>query len=534
MKLSRITLRLVLTSVIFGGLISSAIVTFGYQQFSSNFNKFYNSTLNSISETALAVIDADRTEYYKYAEEDEWYEEVNRILNDITAKFDLNFIYVSMVDGVNYDHVTYIYDTVRPGSKWKPYPRAFSEIYVEKSFNESARRIYHTGQPEIRHTLKARSGSHITSMVPVKNAGGKVIAILGVEKDIQEYVDTRRNYLLISIAAAVLITALVVALMIHFSRIQITKPLLLISKETVRFKKEQNLDSGWNSSINTHDEITDLANDVSKMEQDIVDYVVNLTLVTAEKERISTELDVARNIQTGMLPTAYPAFPQRKDFDLYATMIAAREVGGDLYDYLLIDDDHLLIVTGDVSGKGIPASLFMVVTKTLIQTRAVEDLSLSEIAEKTNVQLCKNNDMSMFVTCWMGILTLSTGSLKFINAAHPFPILCHDGKAEFLKSKPDLMFGGMDFTKYQEHTVTLAPGDKLFVYTDGVTEATASNEELFGDERLLKAYSQAQEKSSCAKDTVENVMKSVNEFVNEAPQFDDITMLEFEFKPVQK
>ena len=250
--------------------------------------------------------------------------------------------------------------------------------------------------------------------------------------------------------------------------------------------------------------------------------------MTAEKERLSAELDVATEIQANMLPSLYPAFPERNDFDLYANMTPAKEVGGDLYDYMLLDDDHIMLAVGDVSGKGVPAALFMVITKTLLSSHAVQGLSPVEIFEATNNQLCENNEAGMFVTCWLAILTLSTGELRFVNAAHPNPILYANGEFNYLNTKPNLMLGGMAGMKYKEHTITLKHGDRLFIYTDGVTEATDKDNVLFAEERLLKAAKETLALNT--KDTVEYIKKSIDSFIGTVDQFDDITMLDFIYR----
>ena len=220
-------------------------------------------------------------------------------------------------------------------------------------------------------------------------------------------------------------------------------------------------------------------------------------------------------------------FPDRKDFDLFAMMTPAKEVGGDLYDYILVDDDHLLLVVGDVSGKGIPAALFMVVVKTLIHSYAEQKMGPSKIFETTNELICKGNSLGYFITCWLGILTLSTGELKFVNAGHNNPVLVHGNEVTFLTTKPNFVLGGMENQNYLEHVVTLAAGDSLFLYTDGVTEANNERHELFGDKRLIQVMSE--HSGANPEETCKKVMEKIAAFVGDTPQFDDITMLSFRY-----
>ena len=277
--------------------------------------------------------------------------------------------------------------------------------------------------------------------------------------------------------------------------------------------------------IRTGDEIENLALTMKDMEGDLVTYVDNLTRVAAERERMSTELSVAADIQEGMLPNIFPAFPERPEFDVYASMHPAKEVGGDFYDFFLIDEDHLALVIADVSGKGIPAALFMMASKIMISNVSLaEKRSPAKILEIVNNRISGNNPAKMFVTVWLGILQISTGILKAANAGHEYPLLRRgDGSYELLKDRHGFVIGGMDDMTYQEYEVQLQPGDAIFQYTDGVTEATDQHNELFGTERLLDAINETP--GVRPEETLAQVKRGIDAFVGEAEQFDDITML---------
>ncbi|MBR6472473.1 MAG: SpoIIE family protein phosphatase [Firmicutes bacterium] len=248
----------------------------------------------------------------------------------------------------------------------------------------------------------------------------------------------------------------------------------------------------------------------------------------AERQRIGSELMMANKIQLGMLPHEFPPFPDRKEFDIYASADPAREVGGDFYDFYLIDEDHLCVVMADVSGKGIPAALFMMISKVLLKSFANLGQSASEILTKANDSLCADNRMDMFVTVWLGILEISTGRLVAANAGHEYPALKRaDGFFETIKDKHGLVIGGMEGILYKEYEIVLSPGDKLFLYTDGVPEATDSHKNMFGMDRMLKALDS--EMDASPKRVIENVQKAVDEFVKDAEQFDDMTMLCLEY-----
>ena len=224
-----------------------------------------------------------------------------------------------------------------------------------------------------------------------------------------------------------------------------------------------------------------------------------------------------------MLPRVFPPYENHKEVELFASMQPAKEVGGDFYDFYMLDDDHFAVVVGDVSGKGVPAALFMVITKTLLKDTAAHEQNPAKIFEHVNTILCESNESGLFVTCWLGILNLKTGKLDFANAGHTPPLIQQEGEIKYLTTKPNLMLAGMEGISYTKHSITLQKSDRLFIYTDGITEATNSNEELYGDERLLNLMKKIHRSSS--KEILEQVRRDIDSFVQGAPQFDDITML---------
>ena len=249
----------------------------------------------------------------------------------------------------------------------------------------------------------------------------------------------------------------------------------------------------------------------------------------AERERLENELQMAAQIQTSMLPGSFPAFPDRTEFELFASMDPAKEVGGDFYDFFLIDDDHLGLVIADVSGKGIPAALFMMVSKAMLKNSAMSGLSPAAALEAVNRQVCESNREEMFVTVWLGVLEISTGRLTAANAGHEYPALkAPDGEFALFKDKHGLVVGGLEDMIYRDYTLTLTPGTKLFVYTDGVPEATDRENELFGAERMLAALNQNGDAGP--EELLRNVRRAVDAFVGDAEQFDDLTMLCLEYK----
>ena len=250
--------------------------------------------------------------------------------------------------------------------------------------------------------------------------------------------------------------------------------------------------------------------------------------VTAEKERIGTELSMATAIQASQLPKLFPAFPTRPEFDINASMTPAKEVGGDFYDFFLIYPDHIALVMADVSGKGVPAALFMMVARVLIKSHLQNGQRLGEALSNVNNQLCEGNELDLFVTVWAAVIEISTGKGVAVNAGHEHPALRRAGGLyELITYRHSLALAAMDGLPFKEHPFQLNPGDSLFVYTDGVAEATDTHNELFGTDRMLDALNE--DPDAAPKDVLTHVMDNIHRFVDGAEQFDDITMLSFKY-----
>lgn len=524
-----ITKKIIAGILISGTILCAAIFSVGYITFSRKFRLLYDSNLLAIAAAAKEVINPDSFEKYLATKErDQAYNNIEEILQKFTDKFELNFIYVSQTEAPEYTSVTYIYDVVGKNTRFTPFPLGYNETYIEANYNKTARKVLEEGKTLIRHTMKTRSGSHITAMFPVYDSNNRIVAMCGAQKSIQEYVNSLASFAAVTIIVSLLFAIVFSFLFSAFFNVHIISPLILITKETDHFASWGGKPSDKLLEIKNHDEIGILAHSVHQMEFDVCKNIEELTKVTAEKERIGTELNLATRIQLDALPTGYPPFPSRTDFDLFASMSPAKEVGGDLFNYEMIGKDRLLLTVGDVSGKGVPAALFMMTAKTLISTYAENNLSPAEIFTKTNCKLCEGNESNLFVTAWLGILDLKTGDLKYVNAGHPQPVLYHKGEFTYLTEKPNFILGGMSGVKYTEHSLKLEKNDRLFVYTDGVTEATRRDNTLFGEERLLAAIKETEKLS--APDTLIKMREKIDAFVGDAEQFDDITMLQFILK----
>ncbi|MDE7353293.1 MAG: SpoIIE family protein phosphatase [Acetatifactor sp.] len=336
----------------------------------------------------------------------------------------------------------------------------------------------------------------------------------------QEQDGAIRQMLAYLVAVLAAVTFLVSLTGTWFSH-RLTEPIRRLTGEVARIDGG-NLD--YRIQMETGDEVEDLGNAFNGMADQIQKYIKNLALATADKERIRTEIQVASRLQADMLPNAEGAFAERTEFSLYASMTPAKGVGGDFYDFFLLDEDHLALVMADVSGKGVPAALFMVVSRTLIRSHVAADIPLEQVMEEINDSLCDNNKNGMFVTAWIGILVLSTGKLSFVNAGHCRPLIRRqDGTCVYEDSLGGFVLAGMEDTVYHGSWIRLRQGDTLLLYTDGVTEATNCREELYGEQRLLAA---AKSSGGCPpKELLNRIWRDVDSFQKDAEQFDDITMM---------
>lgn len=368
-----------------------------------------------------------------------------------------------------------------------------------------------------------------SAAAPVEDEDGNVIANAYVDISMNEVMNDRGDFLTRLLGILAIATVALIIILVYIISFTVVRPINVLAAAADAFvsDREERREGGSAISkldIRTGDEIENLASSIRKMERDINSYILNLSRITAEKERIGAELDVAAKIQADMLPCIFPAFPDRHEFDIRASMTPAKEVGGDFYDFFLVDDDHLALVMADVSGKGVPAALFMVITKTLIKNAVQTGLSPKAALEKVNNQLCENNDAEMFVTVWLGIYEISTGKLTAANAGHEYPAVRRNGKGfELYKDRHGFVLAGMENIRYREYELQMEPGETLFVYTDGVAEATDSGNNLYGTDRMLEALNRNPEAEP--EELIGTVYQSIDEFVGEASQFDDITML---------
>ena len=448
----------------------------------------------------------------------------------------MTLIYVIKVDTSDYGRFVSIFNTVNDGSGYSPWAVGYERATTNDTYRKIYRDIYENGLE--RGTVVRTKGlggreAHITSLIPVKNTEGRVTAILCVERPMEELALGRQEYLkIVLLATVLLVIAACICLALYIKR-HFAKPIEKISAEATRFAKEPSYqDKAKLQNLSQIREVVMLAQSIDKMEEDTLQHIEELTRVTAERERMAVELSLAATIQENMLPNTFPPYPNRRDFEIFASMDAAKEVGGDFYDFYLLDNDRLVFLVADVSGKGIPAALFMMRAKMTIKSLAETGADVHTILSEANAKLCEGNEAGMFVTAWLGIVDMRTGLLSYANAGHNPPLLRNgQGSFEYLKTRANFVLAGMEGAPYRKHEIQLLPGDEIFLYTDGVTEATNIEQELFGETRLLAVLNGATAESVTEK--CKTVKRAIDAFVGEAEQFDDITMLSLRFHSFQ-
>lgn len=464
---------------------------------------------------------------YQSVEELPQYKSTLKLLQKISQANKVNSIYIGYMDVETYYGV-YLVDgslntDVCPVGTCDPFEESNAREMKKGNYDFPA---YITNYEEYGWLCSAGAG--------IYDQNGEVVGTACIDVSMDDIMKNRQEFLqnlcLVLVGITIVICLLILA---GINRILLV-PVKSLSQAAALFVKDKESTKKTQTAISqldihTGDEIEELSEAIKTMEMEINDYIDHLTEVTAEKERMGAELNIATQIQASMLPCIFPAFPDRNEFDIYASMDPAKEVGGDFYDFFLIDEDHIALVMADVSGKGVPAALFMVIAKTLLKNTAQSGISPKEVLSQVNTQLCENNEAEMFVTVWLGIMQISTGHMVCANAGHEYPAIRRvGGQYELLHDKHGFVLAGMEGSRYREYEITLEKGDSLFVYTDGVPEATNAENELFGTDRMLEALNQNPDAAS--EEVIREVQKAMEVFVKQAPQFDDITMLSMIYK----
>ena len=519
-------------------LFSAIVAVIGYRSFTDALLQQYAAGAFLTAQTAADLVDADRMDEYAQSGGSTYgYMEVWDRMDHLCNTSGSTFIYVIQPDRSDYGHITFLFSTIDHDSHYTKYDFGFVRETTNDEYREKYRALYEQEADRelvIRDKGYIETDAHITAMIGLKGSDGQVKSILCVQRQMDALISVRNIFLhKIVLVLLGLVLLVIVGQAIYLHRV-LLRPLNLITEEAARFSAENTAaEHKLQETIRNKDEIGLLAQSIDRMEEQIETYIADITKITAERERVSTELSLATRIQAAFIPHIFPPFPDRSEFDIYAVMDPAKEVGGDFYDFFFIDEDHLGLVMADVSGKGVPAALFMMVSKIILQSCAMLGRGPAEILTKTNEAICSNNQEGMFVTVWMGILEISTGKLRAANAGHEYPVVkLGDGGFALLKDKHGFVIGGMGGVRYREYELQLSPGDKLFLYTDGVPEANNARNELFGSERMIAALNE--DPNAGPEEVLKNVRRAVDDFVEDAEQFDDLTMLCLAYRGVKE
>ena len=516
----KLLLGLVAMAAVLAAILAPSIA----QLYRARMEEQYASLAFGQASVAADLIDGDRVEqYYRTGEKDAYYEEIHRYLQDAREKLGLKYFYVVVPeDEVMY----YIWDAGVPGED------GVCDLGDTDAYYGGGNELMHgafavDAEQTILITNNEEYGYLASAYVAILNKVGTPVALASVDISMDMIDQQIRQFLGLTLCVVLAVLLLSIFAYYYYVRRILIRPLRILHHAAIGLVESRMEDlSHFRVEVNTGDELEELAHSFQYMVSELNEYIQNLSRVTAEKERIGAELDVARHIQASMLPCIFPAFPERHEFDIYASMTPAKEVGGDFYDFFLVDDDHLALVMADVSGKGVPAALFMMISKTLLKSAAQSGLSPKAVLEKVNDQLCENNEAEMFVTVWLGILEISTGKMKCANAGHEYPsIMRKGGSFELFKDKHGFVLAGMEGARYREYELELNLGDRLVVYTDGVPEATNASNTLYGTDRMLRALNAAE--GGAARVTAADISAEAIAMAQRNAQRNNLTNMDF-------
>ncbi len=530
--------KFILSLAILGVVLTVTISFFSYRNSKTYLEDMYATRVlnGSRSIADMLAIEDVRTILSENGDQSAAYAKVVELLETQKKDGDITFLSLTVPDE---DSVTFYIDVCLPELGDDPanqIPYGSDILYVDAAGDENdlenyevAWEYYAAGRDLDEPLITDNSyGYNYTAISPVFDEDGNTIAEIQYILDMTQVRQHLNSFLFTMLAVSLGIVLITILAYMLFVRKVVITPIGKLAAFTKKITDAGEFEN-QHIAIQTGDEIEHLGNSFNFMLEELENYIENLSRVTAEKERIGAELDIAAHIQASMLPCIFPAFPEREEFEVFASMTPAKEVGGDFYDFFMVDENHLAIVMADVSGKGVPAALFMVIGKTLLKDHTLPGRDLGEIFTRVNELLCEANSEGLFITAFEGVIDLVSGEFTFVNAGHELPFICRKGEVyEPYKVRPGFVLAGMEGMRYKAGSITLSEGDKIFQYTDGVTEATNVSDELYGMNRLETILNCHTDLSPTQ--LLPAVKEDIDHFVGDAPQFDDITMLCLEFK----
>jgi sigma-B regulation protein RsbU (phosphoserine phosphatase) len=509
-RLSSVTVKIITVNVISLLICTMGVGMFHVLTFQDESVHISADRALSVAQTVSVVIDGDNlVEVMASGEKNAlWLHEDEFVKNILKQQTDLTYLYVV---GSDYDdYVTYYMSGGGDLGETDPVASFSAEMFQTIQTGEALTTgVYTSGD----------YGTLVSGFAAVHDDDGNIVGIVGVDVSLRDVFSPSRIFEFIYVELVTFILCMIVPILLQvvLFRRMIGRP---IKELTTASAKIGSGDLDASVSIHTGDEIEELSETLTKMTMQLKEYIVHLTEATAEKERIEVELNIARQIQMSMLPRV---FPKSSHFDMYAMVQPAKEVGGDFYDFFLINDHTLAVVIADVSGKGVPSALFMAISKMLIKNNAQYGKSPKDVFETVNNMLCENNEASMFVTAFLGYLDVPSGVFTFVNAGHNPALLRSGERFDWLKAKSGFVLASMEDMVYTQKQITLQPGDELFLYTDGVTEAANHKNELFGDLRLFEMLNKCLDLP--LDEITGSLKREIDAFSLGVEQTDDISML---------
>lgn len=528
-----------IASVIFTLCICVAMGAIGFAIYCKGIKQQNQKYISGILNIAEKKLDADDlAQCLEKKQQSEKYNESQKFLDEIKNSYDIEYIYIiKPLKESGTDNMVYLMAGVSEEEKDDPdnvvigdlsgseYDEKVTKYYIDAMSNDKT--MYYAN--------KTSFGYMYSGLRAIKDSNGNEVAVLAVDMSMNYIQSIFFEYVkLVAIVGSVAAIIFGINLFLWVRTI-IIKPIKKMEHSVNAFIEDGHAGVELSKltyedpKIHSGDEMQVLSEDLIELTDALKRYMGRLMTETKEKERIVSELNIATQIQANMLPCIFPPFPNRTEFDIFASMDPAKEVGGDFYDFFLLDENHLAVVMADVSGKGVPAALFMVIGKTLIKDYSGLEGSLGDVFTKVNDMLCESNKEELFITAFEGVIDLTTGELEFVNAGHEKPIIYHkeENRWEVYPTKAGFVLAGMEGMRYRSATLNLKKGDRIFLYTDGIPEAINAQNEQYGMNRLVQEL-ERNSQSSC-NELIGNVRKDVERFADGAEQFDDITMLCVEY-----
>jgi sigma-B regulation protein RsbU (phosphoserine phosphatase) len=506
------------------------ICSITYMSYRASMLEHYGKYAAGAAALAASVLDPDElARYAATLQRDERYAAIEEKLSEIRISLGVKYIYVQMP--VSDSEYMYLFDIYDPSEAGGPDTSLGARDVYDENY-KTAKLAMSTGEPARELDItRSEYGYLASAYAPISRKGSNTpFAYVGVDISMDYILSFLMRYMTVIAAATALVMTLCFTALFFLVSRSVVNPIRAISEKTGEFAHgavdpRVSDESFEELSARSNDEIGDLTASVNVMFRDIREFTRRLADEMARRERVQSELDMARAIQESVLPKVFPPFVNYPYAEVFASMIPAKEVGGDFYDFFIAGEDKLTVVIADVSGKGVPAALFMMVTRTLIKNRALSGDEAHELLEAVNDQLCQDNDAAMFVTAFVGILDAGRGVLRYANAGHNPPVILRGGEAEWLPAGHGMALGVMRNVKFVAREADFKNGDYLLLYTDGVTEAMNENGEMFGEDRLLALMSDVAKGDIGARGAADAANSAVRSFAGGAEQADDITVL---------